>query len=323
MNIKTTGATALARPGSVIDGRYPKVTNDTGTPEISLGCREFECVGVSQPHDHPHIYLAMGEDEAILCPYRATQFRFNPRLGAGETDPPGIHYVDVGTSGGVWGSKRGYSLMIGGEDAIICRLGPIFVALAPSTEDAPCIPGRKDVGGGTAEQGYLHCGPSGAGRFVKMVHNGIEYGIMRAYAEGLNILRHANAGKQRRTADGETALLRHPENDPYDPNLADIAEVRRRGSVIAAWLLDLAAAALLKNPDLGNFAAPVSDSGEGRWPIAAAIDESVHAPGFNAALYQRFSSRDGEDVAHKVLSALHFELGGDEEEGTAKNGDAS
>ena len=241
---------------------------------------------------------------------------------AAELKSTGIHYVDVGTSGGVWGSERGYCLMIGGEDAIVRRLNPAFVALAPSIEEAPRTPGRKDVGG-TAEQGYLHCGPSGAGHFVKMVHNGIEYGIMGAYAEGLNILRHANAGKQPRTTDAETAPLRHPENYPYDLNLADIAEVWRRGSVIASWLLDLAAAALLKSPDLENFAGRVSDSGEGRWTITAAIDESVPAPVLSAALYQRYSSRGGDDFADKVLSALRFGFGGHEEKGAAKTGGAS
>lgn len=239
-----------------------------------------------------------------------------------ELKSTGIHYVDVGTSGGVWGSERGYCLMIGGEDAIVRRLDPAFVALAPSIEEAPRTPGRKDVGG-TAEHGYLHCGPNGAGHFVKMVHNGIEYGIMGAYAEGLNILRHANAGKRPRTADAETAPLRHPGNYPYDLNLADIAEVWRRGSVISSWLLDLAAAALLKSPDLEKFAGRVSDSGEGRWTIAAAIDESVPAPILSAALYQRFSSRGEADFADKVLSALRFEFGGHEEKGIAKTRDAS
>ena len=195
--------------------------------------------------------------------------------------------------------------------------------MAPSIEEAPRTPGRKEAGGGTAEHGYLHCGPNGAGHFVKMVHNGIEYGIMGAYAEGLNILRHANAGKQPRTTDAETAPLRHPENYPYDLNLADIAEVWRRGSVIASWLLDLAATALLKSPDLKNFAGRVSDSGEGRWTIAAAIDELVPAPVLSAALYQRYSSRGGDDFADKVLSALRFGFGGHEEKGAPKNGDAA
>jgi 6-phosphogluconate dehydrogenase len=240
---------------------------------------------------------------------------------ATELKPKGIHYIDVGTSGGVWGSERGYCLMIGGEEVAVRRLDPVFVALAPSIEAASRTPGRAEVGG-TAEHGYLHCGPNGAGHFVKMVHNGIEYGIMAAYAEGLNILRHANAGKQRRAVDAETTPLRHPENYPYDLNLADIAEVWRRGSVIASWLLDLAAIALLKSPDLANFAGRVSDSGEGRWTIAAAIDESVPAPVLSAALYERFSSRGEDDFADKVLSALRYQFGGHEEKAAAKKGDA-
>ena len=234
-----------------------------------------------------------------------------------ELKPKGIHYVDVGTSGGVWGSERGYCLMIGGEEAVVRRLDPLFVALAPSIEAAGRTPGREEVGG-TAEHGYLHCGPSGAGHFVKMVHNGIEYGIMAAYAEGLNILRHANAGKQQRTVDAETAPLRNPESYPYDLNLADIAEVWRRGSVISSWLLDLAAVALLKSPDLANFSGRVSDSGEGRWTIAAAIDVSVPAPVLSAALYQRFSSQGGDDFADKVLSALRYQFGGHEEKAAVR-----
>jgi 6-phosphogluconate dehydrogenase len=241
---------------------------------------------------------------------------------AAELKPKGIDYVDVGTSGGVWGSERGYCLMIGGEETIVRRLDPIFAALAPSIEEAPRTPGREKVGG-TAEHGYLHCGPSGAGHFVKMVHNGIEYGIMAAYAEGLNILRHANAGKQSRTVDAETAPLRHPEHYPYDLNLADIAEVWRRGSVISSWLLDLAAVALLDSPDLAKFTGRVSDSGEGRWTIAAAIDESVPAPVLSAALYERFSSRGDDDFADKVLSALRYEFGGHEEKQTPKQGATS
>jgi 6-phosphogluconate dehydrogenase len=236
---------------------------------------------------------------------------------AAELKPKGLHYVDVGTSGGVWGSERGYCLMIGGEEAVVRRLDPLFVALAPSIEAAGRTPGREEVGG-TAEHGYLHCGPSGAGHFVKMVHNGIEYGIMAAYAEGLNILRHANAGKQQRTVDAETAPLRNPESYPYDLNLADIAEVWRRGSVISSWLLDLAAVALLKSPDLANFSGRVSDSGEGRWTIAAAIDVSVPAPVLSAALYQRFSSQGGDDFADKVLSALRYQFGGHEEKAAVR-----
>jgi 6-phosphogluconate dehydrogenase len=240
---------------------------------------------------------------------------------AAELKPKGIHYVDVGTSGGVWGSERGYCLMIGGDEAVVRRLDAIFAALAPSVDAAPRTPGRDKVGG-TAEHGYLHCGPSGAGHFVKMVHNGIEYGIMASYAEGLNILRHANAGKQRRTVDAETTPLRHPEQYAYDLNLADIAEVWRRGSVIASWLLDLAASALLDSPDLAKFAGRVSDSGEGRWTIAAAIDESIPVPVLSAALYERFGSRGEADFADKVLSALRYEFGGHKEKAAAKQGGA-
>jgi 6-phosphogluconate dehydrogenase len=231
---------------------------------------------------------------------------------AADLKPKGIHYVDVGTSGGVWGSERGYCLMIGGDEAVVHGLEPIFAALAPGIEEAPRTPGREKLGG-TAEHGYLHCGPSGAGHFVKMVHNGIEYGMMASYAEGLNILRHANAGKQKSAVDAETTPLRDPEHYEYDLNLADIAEVWRRGSVIASWLLDLAATSLLDSPDLAKFAGRVSDSGEGRWTIRAAIDESVPAPVLSAALYERFSSRGDDDFADKLLSALRYEFGGHKE----------
>jgi 6-phosphogluconate dehydrogenase len=236
---------------------------------------------------------------------------------AAELKPRGIHYVDVGTSGGVWGSERGYCLMIGGDEAVVRRIDPVFAALAPSVEAAPRTPGREKLGG-TAEHGYLHCGPSGAGHFVKMVHNGIEYGIMASYAEGLNILRHANAGKQQRIVDAETTPLRNPKYYPYDLNLADIAEVWRRGSVIASWLLDLAATALLDSPDLAKFAGRVSDSGEGRWTIAAALDEAVPAPVLSAALYARFSSRGEDDFADKMLSALRYQFGGHKEKAATK-----
>jgi 6-phosphogluconate dehydrogenase len=228
---------------------------------------------------------------------------------AAELSTKGLHYVDVGTSGGVWGLERGFCLMIGGEPAIVRRLDPIFAALAPGTGDIARTPGREKLGG-TAEQGYLHCGPNGAGHFVKMVHNGIEYGLMAAYAEGLNILHHANAGKQQRAADAETTPLRHPEHYQYDLNLADVTEVWRRGSVIASWLLDLTAMALIDSPDLGKFAGRVSDSGEGRWTMAAAIDASVPAPVLSAALYERFSSRGEADFANKILSAMRYEFGG-------------
>jgi 6-phosphogluconate dehydrogenase len=231
---------------------------------------------------------------------------------AADLKPKGIHYVDVGTSGGVWGSERGYCLMIGGDEAVVHSLEPIFSALAPGIEEAPRTPGRERVGG-TAEHGFLYCGPSGAGHFVKMVHNGIEYGIMASYAEGLNILHHANAGKEKSAVDAETTPLRDPEHYKYDLNLADIAEVWRRGSVIASWLLDLAAASLLDSPGLAKFAGRVSDSGEGRWTIRAAIDEAVPAPVLSAALYERFSSRGDDDFADKLLSALRYEFGGHKE----------
>jgi 6-phosphogluconate dehydrogenase len=226
--------------------------------------------------------------------------------------PKGIHYIDVGTSGGVWGADRGYCLMIGGSDASVQHCEPLFKALAPGIEEAPRTPGREKLGG-TAEHGYLHCGPHGAGHFVKMVHNGIEYGMMASYAEGLNILRHANAGKAKEVSDAETTPLRDPENYQYDLNLADVTEVWRRGSVISSWLLDLAAASLLESPDLSKFAGRVSDSGEGRWTLKAAIDESVPAPVLSAALFERFSSRGEDDFADKVLSALRYEFGGHEE----------
>jgi 6-phosphogluconate dehydrogenase len=221
----------------------------------------------------------------------------------------GIHYVDVGTSGGVWGLERGYCMMIGGDKDAVDRLDPVFRTLAPGRGDVPRTPGREKAGG-TAEEGYLHCGPSGAGHFVKMVHNGIEYGIMAAYAEGLNILKHANVGKGTRAVDAETTPLRHPEHYQYDIPLPDVAEVWRRGSVIASWLLDLTAIALLKSPDLANFAGRVSDSGEGRWTILAAIDEAVPAEVLTAALYERFASRGEADFASKLMSAMRFEFGG-------------
>ena len=223
--------------------------------------------------------------------------------------PRGIHYVDVGTSGGVWGLERGYCMMIGGEDAVIKRLDPIFTRLAPGIGDIDRTPGREKAGG-TAEQGYLHCGPNGAGHFVKMVHNGIEYGIMAAYAEGLGILRSANIGKRTREIDAETTPLSDPELYQYDLNLPDVAEVWRRGSVIASWLLDLTAAALLEDPGLTKFAGRVSDSGEGHWTIKAAIDEAVPAPVLTTALYERFSSRNEADFQDKLLSAMRYEFGG-------------
>jgi 6-phosphogluconate dehydrogenase len=221
-----------------------------------------------------------------------------------------IHYVDVGTSGGVWGLERGYCMMIGGETEAVTHLDPIFTTLAPGAGDISRTPGREKANNGTVEQGYLHCGPNGAGHFVKMVHNGIEYGVMAAYAEGFAVLKAANIGKRPAAIDAETTPLRDPEHYKYDLNLPDIAEVWRRGSVIASWLLDLSATALLQDPALKNFAGRVSDSGEGRWTIKAAIDEGVPAHVLSSALYERFSSRGEADFADKLLSAMRYEFGG-------------
>jgi 6-phosphogluconate dehydrogenase len=235
---------------------------------------------------------------------------------AKELHAKGIHYVDVGTSGGVWGLKRGYCMMIGGENAVVKRLDPIFKTLAPGVGKIERTPGRETLGG-TAEEGYLHCGANGAGHFVKMVHNGIEYGMMAAYAEGLGILRGANVGKQQHEIDAETTPLRDPEHYRYDFQLRDVAEVWRRGSVIASWLLDLTASALMADPSLKQFAGHVSDSGEGRWTIKAAIDEGVPAPVLTEALYARFSSRGQADYQNRVLSAMRFGFGGHLEKSAA------
>jgi 6-phosphogluconate dehydrogenase len=228
---------------------------------------------------------------------------------AKELASKGIHYVDVGTSGGVWGLERGYCMMIGGESDAVQRLDPIFATLAPGIGNIPRTSGREKLGG-TAEQGYLHCGPNGAGHFVKMVHNGIEYGIMAAYAEGLGVLKAADAGKRQTEADAETTPLRNPEHYQFDLNLADVSEVWRRGSVIASWLLDLTASALAADPNLTKFAGRVSDSGEGRWTIKAAIDEGVPVPVLTTALYERFASRGEADYQDKLLSAMRFGFGG-------------
>ena len=228
-----------------------------------------------------------------------------------------IHYVDVGTSGGVWGLERGYCMMIGGEKDVVKHLDPIFSTLAPGTGDIPRTPGREKAGG-TAEQGYLHCGPNGAGHFVKMVHNGIEYGLMAAYAEGLGVLRAANVGKEQHAIDAETTPLRDPEHYQYDLDLRDIAEVWRRGSVIASWLLDLTAAGLVKDPALSQFTGRVSDSGEGRWTIKAAIDEAVPVPVLSTALYQRFTSRGEADYQDRLLSAMRYGFGGHLEKAAGK-----
>lgn len=236
---------------------------------------------------------------------------------AKELSAKGLHYVDVGTSGGVWGLERGYCQMIGGETEIVKHLDPIFKSLAPGRGDIPRTPGREKASG-TTEQGYLHCGPSGAGHFVKMVHNGIEYGLMAAYAEGLNILKHANVGKGKHEIDAETTPLRYPEHYQYDFNLADVTEVWRRGSVVASWLLDLTAISLLEQPGLDKFSGRVSDSGEGRWTILAAIESGAPAPVLSEALYQRFTSRGEGEFTSKVLSAMRFQFGGHIEKKAAK-----
>ncbi len=232
---------------------------------------------------------------------------------AKELAPKGIDYIDVGTSGGVWGLERGYCMMIGGPNKSVQYLDPIFKTLAPGSGDAPKTPGREKLDG-TAEQGYLHCGPAGAGHFVKMVHNGIEYGMMAAYAEGFNVLKHANVGHKGRAADAETSPLRHPEHYQYEFNLPDIAEVWRRGSVVASWLLDLTASAMAKDPQLARFSGKVSDSGEGRWTLQAAIEEGTPCPVLSASLYQRFTSRGEDEFAAKILSAMRFEFGGHHEQ---------
>jgi 6-phosphogluconate dehydrogenase len=238
---------------------------------------------------------------------------------AAELKSKGIQYVDCGTSGGVWGLDRGYCLMIGGDAAVVRHLDPIFKALAPGVASAERTPGCSGEPS-TAEQGYQRCGSNGAGHFVKMVHNGIEYGMMAAYAEGLNIIHHANAGKAKQEVDAETTPLRHPELYQYDINLPEVTEVWRRGSVIASWLLDLTASALRANPDLSNFQGQVSDSGEGRWTVQAAIDEGIPAPVISAALYTRFSSRGNEEFAARLLSAMRYEFGGHLEKTAGKTG---
>jgi 6-phosphogluconate dehydrogenase len=256
--------------------------------------------------------LASGMDAGDIIIDGGNSYYRDDVLRAKALKRSGIHYVDCGTSGGVFGLERGYCLMIGGEDRVVKHLEPIFKSIAPGVEAALRTPGRKGTPA-SAEHGYLHCGPTGAGHFVKMVHNGIEYGLMAAYAEGLNILRNANAGKRSRDTDAETAPLRDPEFYQYDLDLPEIAEVWRRGSVIGSWLLDLTAASLLNDPALKDYAGRVSDSGEGRWTIAAAIDEAVPAPVLSTALYERFSSRGDSDFANRVLSAMRKQFGGHEE----------
>ena len=239
---------------------------------------------------------------------------------AGELHARGLHYVDVGTSGGVWGLDRGYCMMIGGEALVVQMLNPVFQALAPGIDSAPRTAGRETASG-TAEYGYLHCGPNGAGHFVKMIHNGIEYGLMAAYAEGFNILQNADVGARPHEMDAETTPLRDPEAYQYTINLADVAEVWRRGSVIASWLLDLIATALLKDPDLATFTGHVSDSGEGRWTVQAAVDEGVPTPVISAALFARFSSRGQDTFADQLMSAMRYEFGGHVEKPASQSGD--
>lgn len=272
-------------------------------PSASVG----QLVADLLPHLEPDDILIDGGNS-----YYVDDIRIARELAAKQ-----IHYVDCGTSGGVMGLERGYCLMIGGSDEAVHRLDPLFRTLAPGAGDIPRTPGREQTGG-SAEQGYLHCGPSGAGHFVKMVHNGIEYGLMASYAEGLNILAHANVGKSEQSHNAETTPLRNPEQFQFDLNLPEIAEVWRRGSVISSWLLDLTAAALLKDPTLEKFDGRVSDSGEGRWTIKAAIDESVPTPVLSTALYSRFSSRGEAQFADKLLSAMRFEFGGHIEKSTDK-----
>ena len=252
----------------------------------------------------------LGKEDVVVDggnSYYIDDIRRNHELSA-----KGIDYIDVGTSGGVWGLERGYCLMIGGPNPAVERLDPVFRTLAPGRDSAPTTPGRERRGG-TAEEGYLHCGPAGAGHFVKMVHNGIEYGLMAAYAEGFNVLKHADVGKQNQSADAETTPLRNPSHYQYEFSLGDVAEVWRRGSVVASWLLDLTAIALGGKTDLSDFSGRVSDSGEGRWTVTAAIDEGAPVPVLSAALYQRFSSRGEADFADKLLSAMRFEFGGHRE----------
>jgi 6-phosphogluconate dehydrogenase len=305
----------------VVFDRSPKAVNEL-TEEKAIGSSSLAefTKKLTKPRAVWLMVPAAVVDQSIadLLPYLETEdilidggnsYYIDDIRRAKELASKGIHYIDVGTSGGVWGLERGYCMMIGGEQKIVKHLDPIFATLAPGMGDIPRTPGREKVGG-TAEQGYLHCGPNGAGHFVKMVHNGIEYGLMAAYAEGLGVLRDANIGKQQHEVDAETTPLREPEHYQYDFDLRDVAEVWRRGSVIASWLLDLTAAALIQDPSLKNFEGRVSDSGEGRWTIKAAIDEAVPVPVLSTALYQRFSSRGESDYQDKLLSAMRYGFGG-------------
>jgi len=294
----------LVKEGAVGTASLDELTNKLKKPRVTwmmvpAGVVEETLADLNQRFEKDDIIVDGGNSYYIDDLRRAKMLRTK-----------GIHYVDSGTSGGVWGLERGYCQMIGGEPDVVKHLDPLFSTLAPPLESAPRTPGREKSKPTTAEHGYLHCGGNGAGHFVKMVHNGIEYGIMAAYAEGLNILHYANIGKLKEATDAETTPLRDPEHYQYDFNLTEIAEVWRRGSVIASWLLDLTAQALLDDPKLAKFAGRVSDSGEGRWTVDAAIDEGVPAYVLSAALYERFSSRGAADFADKLLSAMRYEFGG-------------
>lgn len=305
----------------VVSDRSPQVVNEM-VKEKAVGSSSMEdlVAKLSKPRAIWLMVPAAVVDDVIagLLPHIAAgdilidggnSYYVDDIRRAKELAAKGIHYVDVGTSGGVWGLERGYCMMIGGEKDVVEHLDPIFATLAPGRDAAPRTPGREKLGG-TSEQGYLHCGLNGAGHFVKMVHNGIEYGVMAAYAEGFGVLRSANVGKQKGVVDAETTPLRDPELYQYDLNLRDIAEVWRRGSVIASWLLDLTASSLVKDPSLSQFAGRVSDSGEGRWTIKAAIDEAVPVPVLSTALYERFASRGDADYQDKLLSAMRYGFGG-------------
>ena len=301
----------MAKEGAVGSSSYPDMMKKMKAPRaiwlmVPAGVVD-QTIAQILPNLEPGDILIDGGNSYYVDDIRRAQ----------ELAPKKIHYVDVGTSGGVWGLERGYCMMIGGENDVVKHLDPIFAALAPGRGDVPRTPGREKLGG-TSEQGYLHCGPNGAGHFVKMVHNGIEYGVMAAYAEGLGVLQSANIGKHQHETDAETTPLRDPEHYQYDFNLADVTEVWRRGSVIASWLLDLTASALAQDPQLSKFSGRVSDSGEGRWTIKAAIDEAVPAHVLTAALYERFSSRGEAEYADKILSAMRYAFGGHLEKAAGK-----
>jgi 6-phosphogluconate dehydrogenase len=305
-NRSPQAVTELAKENAIGAASLQDFANKLKTPRIAWlmvpAAAVDRTIADLAPHLQPGDVLVDGGNSYYIDDMRRSK----------ELATKGIHYVDVGTSGGVKGLERGYCLMIGGESSVVKHLDGLFSSLAPGGGDIPRTSGREKIDG-TAEQGYLHCGPNGAGHFVKMVHNGIEYGIMAAYAEGLGILQSANVGKQQGGIDAETAPLRDPEHYQYDFNLPDITEVWRRGSVIASWLLDLTATALLRDPNLSSFEGQVSDSGEGRWTIKAAIDEAVPAPVLTTALYERFSSRGHAEFANKILSAMRYEFGGHRE----------